>query len=64
MKNDEDYLANSDKYSLPQETTMEDRTLIEQAKMIQVLESEEKNMVFKMVDTFLIKNKFKDSFQV
>jgi len=42
---------------------MEDKTLIEQVKMIQELESEEKNIVFKMVDTFLTKKKFKDFFQ-
>ena len=39
------------------------KTLMEQVKMIQELESEEKNMVFKMVDTFLTKKKFKDFFQ-
>jgi hypothetical protein len=34
-----------------------------QVKMIQELEPEEKSMVFKMVDTFLTKKKFKDFFQ-
>jgi len=47
--------------AIPQEITVEDKTLMEQVKMIQELEPEEKNMVFKMVDTFLTKNKFKDS---
>jgi hypothetical protein len=36
---------------------------MELVKMIQELEPEEKNMVFKMVDTFLTKKKFKDFFQ-
>jgi transcriptional regulator with XRE-family HTH domain len=49
--------------ALPQEITVEDKTLMEQIKMIQELEPEEKNMVFKMVDTFLTKKKFKDFFQ-
>lgn len=49
--------------SVPQEITVEDKTLMEQVKMIQELEPEEKNMVFKMVDTFLTKKKFKDFFQ-
>jgi len=49
--------------TLPQEITVEDKTLMEQVKMIQELEPEEKNMVFKMVDTFLTKKKFKDFFQ-
>jgi len=42
---------------------VEDKTLMKQVKMIQELEPEEKSMVFKMVDTFLTKKKFKDFFQ-
>lgn len=49
--------------AIPQKITVEDKTLMEQVKMIQELEPEEKNMVFKMVDTFLTKKKFKDFFQ-
>lgn len=49
--------------AIPQEITVEDKTLMEQVKLIQELEPEEKNMVFKMVDTFLTKKKFKDFFQ-
>lgn len=49
--------------AVPQEITVEDKTLMEQVKLIQELEPEEKNMVFKMVDTFLTKKKFKDFFQ-
>lgn len=48
---------------VPQEITLEDKTLMEQVKLIQELEPEERNMVFKMVDTFLTKKKFKDFFQ-
>jgi len=47
----------------PQEVTTEDKTLMEQVKMIRELEPEEKSMVFKMVDTFLTKKKFKEFFQ-
>lgn len=47
---------------IQQEVTIEDKTLAEQVKMIQQLEPEEKNMVFKMVDTFLTQKKFKDFF--
>ena len=46
----------------PEEVTVEDKTLTEQVRMIQNLEPEEKNMVFKMVDTFLTQKKFKDFF--
>ena len=35
----------------------------QQVTMIQELEPEEKNMVFKMVDTFLTKKKFKGFYQ-
>jgi transcriptional regulator with XRE-family HTH domain len=48
---------------IPQEVTIEDKTLVEQVKLIQELEPEEKSMVFKMVDTFLTQKKFKDFFQ-
>lgn len=48
---------------IPQEVTIEDKALVEQVKLIQELEPEEKNMVFKMVDTFLTQKKFKDFFQ-
>lgn len=48
--------------TVPQEITVEDKTLMEQVKMIQELEPDEKGMVFKMVDTFLTKKKFKDFF--
>ena len=48
---------------VPKEITIEDKSLMEQVKLIQELEPEEKNMVFKMVDTFLTKKKFKEFFQ-
>jgi transcriptional regulator with XRE-family HTH domain len=48
---------------IPQEVTIEDKALIEQVKLIQELEPDEKNMVFKMVDTFLTQKKFKDFFK-
>jgi transcriptional regulator with XRE-family HTH domain len=48
---------------IPQEVTIEDKALVEQVKLIQELEPEEKSMVFKMVDTFLTQKKFKDFFQ-
>jgi len=57
-----DQLVNFDG-NIPQEVTIEDKTLLEQVKLIQELEPEEKNMVFKMVDTFLTQKKFKDFFQ-
>lgn len=57
-----DQLVNFDG-AMPQEITVEDKTLLEQVKLMQELEPEEKSMVFKMIDTFLTKKKFKDFFQ-
>jgi len=37
------------------EISIEDKFLLEQVKLIAELEPEEKNMVFKMIDTFLTK---------
>jgi transcriptional regulator with XRE-family HTH domain len=47
---------------IPQEISLEDKTTPEQVKLIQELDQEEKNMVFKMIETFLTKKKFKDFF--
>ena len=47
---------------IPKEISLEDKTTSEQVKLIQELDQEEKNMVFKMVETFLTKKKFKDFF--
>jgi hypothetical protein len=48
--------------SAPAGVSLEDKTIVEQVKLIQELDQEEKNMVFKMVETFLTKKKFKDFF--
>jgi transcriptional regulator with XRE-family HTH domain len=48
---------------IPNEITVEDKTLIEQVKLIQELEEDEKGMIFKLINTFLTKKKFKDFFQ-
>jgi hypothetical protein len=39
--------------NIPQQMMIEDKTLTEQVKLIQELEPDKKNMVFKMVDAFL-----------
>lgn len=57
-----DQLVNFDG-TVPEEVTVEDKTVMEQVKLIQELEPEEKTMVFKMIETFLTKKKFKDFFQ-
>ncbi len=47
---------------LPDEVSLEDKSTAEQLKLIQELDQEEKSMVFKMIETFLTKKKFKDFF--
>jgi len=49
--------------NIPKEVSVGDKTTVEQVKLIQELDQEEKNMVFKMIETFLTKKKFKDFFQ-
>ncbi len=47
---------------LPEEVSIEDTNTMEQVKLIQELNEEDRNMVFKMIETFLTKKKFKDFF--
>ena len=46
--------------NVPNDVVIEDKTLAEQVKLIQELEQDEKNMVFKLIDTFLTKKRLKD----
>ena len=46
----------------PKEVTLEDKTTLEQVKLIGSLEPEDKNMVFRLIDTIVTKKKFKDFF--
>lgn len=47
----------------PKEVIIQDANAIEQVKLIQELEPDDKKMIFKMIETFLTKKKFKDFFQ-
>lgn len=48
---------------MPKEITVADKSLLEKVKLIDELEEDEKSMIFKMIDSFLTKKKFKDFFQ-
>lgn len=48
---------------VPKEVTIEDKAALEQVKLIQELEPEDRNMIYKMVDKMLTNKKFKDFFQ-
>lgn len=49
--------------NLPQEVNIEDKATVEKIKLIQEMDEEDRNMIFKMIDTILTKQKFKDFFQ-
>jgi transcriptional regulator with XRE-family HTH domain len=51
------------KGKVPVEEKLEDKTTIEQVKLINELEPEDKAMVFRLIDTIVTKKKFKDFFQ-
>lgn len=56
-----DDMLNPDKES-PKEITVEDKTTLEQVRLIQELDEEDKHVIFRMIDTMLTKKKFKDFF--
>ena len=43
--------------------TVEDKTMMEQIRLIQQLDDDDKHVIFKMIETMLTKKKFKDFFQ-
>lgn len=49
--------------NLPKEVVMEDKTAIEQLRLIQQLDEEDKNIIFRMIDKMLTNKKFKEFFQ-
>jgi len=48
---------------IPEEVTLEDKTAIEQVRLIQQLDDKERDIVFNMVDIILTKKKFQDFFK-
>jgi len=56
-----DDILNPDK-DIPKEVTVEDKTTMEQVRLIQQLDDEDKHVIFRMIDTMLTKKKFKDFF--
>ncbi len=48
---------------LPEEVSSIDKSTMEQVKLIQDLDPDDKSMVYKMIDTLITKKKFKDFFQ-
>ena len=48
---------------VPKEVQIADKTTVEQLRLIEQLDQEDKNMIFKMIDTVLTKKKMKDFFE-
>lgn len=48
---------------IPKEVTIEDKSTIEQLKLIQQLEEEDRKTIFSIIDKMLTNKKFKDFFQ-
>jgi transcriptional regulator with XRE-family HTH domain len=49
--------------NIPKEVTIEDKTAVEQLKLIAELEEEDKQTIFKLIDKMLTNKKFKTFFQ-
>ncbi|MEM9299261.1 MAG: helix-turn-helix transcriptional regulator [Bacteroidota bacterium] len=47
---------------IPQEVTIEDKSVLEKMKLIEQLEEEDRQAIFRVIDSMLTKYKFKDFF--
>ena len=47
---------------MPKEVVIEDKTAVEQMRLIQLLDEEDKQTIFKLIDEMLTNKKFKDFF--
>jgi transcriptional regulator with XRE-family HTH domain len=47
---------------MPKEVVIEDKTAVEQMRLIQPLDEDDKQTIFKLIDKMLTKKKFKDFF--
>ena len=48
---------------IPKEITIEDKTTVEQMRLIQQLEEEDRQTIFRLIDKMLTNKKFKEFFQ-
>lgn len=59
----DDVIYFGEKNGVPAEVSTEDKIALEQLQLINELEMEEKNILFKLIDTFVSKKRFKDYLQ-
>ncbi|HRQ49988.1 MAG TPA: hypothetical protein PLR74_05605 [Agriterribacter sp.] len=48
---------------MPKDVTIEDKTAVEQLRLIQQLDEEDRQTIFKLIDKMLTTKKFKDFYQ-
>lgn len=59
----DDIIFFNEKNSVPNEVSVEDFAVLEQLKLINELDKEEKNILLKLIETFVSKKRFKDYLQ-
>lgn len=59
----DDIIFFNEKNSVPNEVSVEDSAVLEQLKLINELDKEEKNILLKLIETFVSKKRFKDYLQ-
>ncbi len=59
----DDIIFFNEKNSVPNEVSVEDSAVLEQLKLINELDTEEKNILLKLIETFVSKKRFKDYLQ-
>jgi transcriptional regulator with XRE-family HTH domain len=56
----DDIIFYNDKNGIPNEVSIEDKAMLEQLNLINELDSEEKSILLKLIETFVSKKRFKD----
>jgi Mlc titration factor MtfA (ptsG expression regulator) len=56
-------LRSWEKNNVPNEVSMEDKATLEQLKLINELDTEEKTILLKLIETFVSKKRFKEYLQ-
>lgn len=59
----DDVIFFDEKNGVPNEVSMEDKAALEQLQLINELEPEEKGILFKLIEAFVSKKRFKDYLQ-
>ena len=59
----DDIIFYEDKNAVPKEVSMEDVATLEQLKLINELDGEEKGILLKLIETFVSKKRFKEYLQ-